>query len=285
MILVDFQQVMLSNMLYQLGKHTNAPIDESMFRHMIIESLRSYRSKFKAEYGEMIICCDNKNYWRKKLFPFYKAKRKEAQDKSELDWNAIYQFMNKIKQEIKENFPYRVIEIEGVEADDIIASITKQNYDDMTHEKILVLSRDKDFIQLQKYSHVKQYDPITAEWIKHDNPSLYLKEHIIRGDRGDGIPNFLSPDDVFMTEARQKPVSKKNLEVWLKQLPEEFCDENTLKQYNRNAALIDFGKIPQDIHDSIMKEFHNQGGKTRENLMNYFIQHRLRNLMSSIGDF
>jgi hypothetical protein len=281
MILVDFQQVMLSNLLFQLGKHTNAPIDENMMRHMIIVSLLSYRKKFHANYGELVICCDNKNYWRKKLFPYYKLKRKEQQDKSEIDWNSIYSFMNKIKQEIKENFPYPVIEVESAEADDIIATMVKTTND----KKILILSRDKDFIQLHRHPGVEQYDPISAEWIKHKNPVLYLKEQIIRGDNGDGIPNFLSPDDSFASNIRQKNIYKTKLDEWLFQEPEDFCDETTLKNYKRNQALIDLDNIPENIHNSILEEYQSQKGKTRENLMNYFIKNRLKNLMSSIGDF
>ncbi len=281
MILVDFQQVMLSNLLYQLGKHTNAPIDENMMRHMIIESLRSYRSKFHAKYGELVICCDNKNYWRKKQFPYYKVKRREQQEKSELDWNAIYAFMAKIKQEVKENFPYPVVGVETAEADDIIATLVKTSTDD----KILILSRDKDFIQLHRHQGVEQYDPIGKEWITHNNPVLYLKEHIIRGDSGDSIPNFLSPDDSFVSDVRQKSIFKKKLEEWLFQEPEDFCDDITMMNYKRNAALIDLDNIPESIHNSILDEFQKQKGKTRENLMNYFITNRLRNLMSSIGDF
>lgn len=276
---------MLSNMLTQLGKHTNAPINENMLRHMIIESLRSYRVKFKDEYGELVICCDNKNYWRKKIFPYYKAKRKEDQEKSELDWNAIYAYMAKIKQELKDNFPYPVIEVDGVEADDIIATIIKDMNLNMANEKFLILSRDKDFIQLQKYSKVEQFDPIGGHYIKHDAPALYLKEHIIRGDRGDGIPNILSPANALIDGIRQKSVFEKNLAIWLKQDPSQFCDETKLARFKENESLIDLSKIPDDIHNSIMQEYENQQGKTRKNLMNYFMEMRLKNLMSSIGDF
>jgi hypothetical protein len=287
MILVDFQQVMLSHLLFQLGKHTNAPIDENMLRHMIIESLRVYRVKFKKEYGDLVICCDNKNYWRKKLFPHYKAKRREEQDKSELDWNAIYKYMAVIKQEIKDNFPYPVIEVDGVEADDIIAVLIDHQFHTVqTREPMLILSRDKDFIQLQKYGkQVKQYDPISDDWITHPDPISHLREHIIRGDRSDGIPSFLSPDNIFLTGVRQKSITKTKLADWLRQDPEEFCNEETLNYYRRNEALIDLGKIPEDIHNSIMAEYNNQLGKTRGNLMDYFMKNRMRNLMSSIGDF
>ena len=284
MILVDFQQVMLSNMLFQLGKHTNAPIDENMMRHMIISSLRSYRMKFKAEYGELVICCDNKNYWRKKLFPFYKAKRREDQDNSELDWQAIYAYMNQIKQEIKDNLPYPVVEVDSVEADDIIGTLVKENTG-FNPPKILILSRDKDFIQLLKHGNVKQYDPIGDKYVTHPNPVECLKEHIIRGDRGDGIPNYLSPDNSFVSGIRQKSVTQKNLAIWLKQEPSEFCNETTLANYKRNESLIDLSKIPEDIHNSIITEYTNQQGKTRKNLMEYFMHNKLKNLMSSIGDF
>ena len=271
-------------MLFQLGKHTNAPIDETMMRHMIISSLRSYKMKFGAEYGELVICCDNKNYWRKKLFPFYKAKRREDQEKSEIDWQAVYAYMNQIKQEVKDNLPYPVVEVDSVEADDIIGTLVKENTG-FNPPKILILSRDKDFIQLLKHGNVKQYDPIGDKYVTHANPVECLKEHIIRGDRGDGIPNFLSPDDSFVSGIRQKSVTQKNLAIWLKQEPSEFCNETTLANYKRNESLIDLSKIPEDIHNSIITEYANQQGKTRKNLMNYFMKNRLKNLMDSIGDF
>lgn len=276
---------MLSNMLTQLGKHTNAPINENMMRHMIISSLRTYRMKFKDQYGELVICCDNRHYWRKKIFPYYKGKRKEDQEKSELDWKAIYEYMTLIKQELKENLPYPVIEVEGVEADDIIATIIKHHTENMEQEKFLILSRDKDFLQLQRYSNVTQYDPIGGAYMKHPAPALYLKEHIIRGDRGDGIPNILSPANALMDDIRQKSIFEKKLAVWLQQEPSQFCDEAALARYKENESLIDLSKIPEDVHNSIMEEYKNQQGKTRKNLMNYFIKAKLRNLMSSIGDF
>lgn len=285
MILVDFHQVMISNMVMQLGNHTNAPIDENMLRHMVISSLRSYRTKFKDKYGELVICCDNKNYWRKKIFPHYKATRRNDQDKSEIDWNAVYAHMSKIKQELKENLPYPVIEVDGVEADDIIATIIKHHTENMIQERFLILSRDKDFLQLQRYSNVEQYDPIGDKKMKHDSPSMFLKEHIIRGDRGDGIPNILSPANALIDGIRQKSVFEKNLAIWLKQDPSQFCDETKLARFKENESLIDLSKIPDDIHNSIMQEYENQQGKTRKNLMNYFMETKLRNLMSSIGDF
>lgn len=282
MMIVDLNQVMLSNLMMQLGNHTNAQVEENMIRHMVLNSLRSYRTKFGQDYGEMIIACDNKNYWRKQIFPYYKANRKKNIESSELDWTSIFECMNKIREELKEYFPYRVIDIEAAEADDIIATLTEQL---CPYTKVLILSGDKDFIQLQQLGdHVHQYDPIRKKWIKHDDPYRYLQEHILRGDAGDGVPNVLSPDNCFVVGERQKPLTKKRIDQWIdKNL------ENIDSQYERNLArnrqLIDFAMIPSDIKNKVMESFNSQMGKTREKMFNYFMTNKLKNLMESLNEF
>jgi hypothetical protein len=283
MIIVDFSQVMLSNIMMQIGNHTNAEIEESMCRHMVLNSIRSFKTKFGDEFGEIVVACDNKNYWRRQLFPYYKANRKKNQAASELNWKAIFECLNKVREELKLVFPYRVIDIESAEADDIIGTLCREFGD--TNEKILILSGDKDFIQLQRYINVKQYDPVRKKYITHNNPDKFLKEHIIKGDSGDGVPNFLSPDNCLVVGERQKPITAKKLEVWVDQEPERFCTELMLRNYKRNEQLIDLSMIPEHISKSIMESFTNQKGKKANKLMDYFIANRLKNLMESIGDF
>ncbi len=282
MIIVDLSQVMLSNIMMQIGNHSNSQIDENMVRHMVLNSLRSYKSKFSHEYGEIIIACDNKNYWRRKLFPYYKANRKKNQEASDFDWKALFECLNKIREELKTFFAYRVIDIESAEADDIIATLCK-HYGDF--QKILILSGDKDFIQLQRYMMVEQYDPVRKKKLTHNNPELFLKEHIIKGDAGDGIPNFLSSDNCFVIGERQKPITAKRLEEWLPKDPINFCNELMLRNYKRNEQLIDLSKIPDEISKAVLESFEIQNGKESKNLMEYFIQNKLKNLMENIGDF
>jgi 5'-3' exonuclease len=219
MIIVDFNQVMISSLMAQLGNHTNIPIEEGLFRHMVLNSIRSYKQKFSQEYGEIVIACDDKNYWRKQLFPYYKANRKKHRDSSELDWTTIFNCFNKIKQELKDNFPYRVIQVETAEADDIIATLA--GYD---QQDTLILSGDKDFIQLHNDT-IKQYDPVKKKFIKHDNPVGYLYEHILKGDAGDGIPNILSDDDVFVVEGKRQNLLHKNV---LMRLPKQLLTAHIL---------------------------------------------------------
>ena len=285
MIIVDLNQVMLSNLLMQLGNHTNAQIEENMVRHMILNSLRSYRSKFRDEYGELVIACDNSNYWRKKIFPYYKANRKKSREKSDLDWKSIFDCMNMIRAELKEFFPYKVIDIESAEADDIIGTLVNNFGTELNSgEPILILSGDKDFIQLHTYGNVKQYDPTRKKWITHKDPHMFLKEHIMKGDSSDGVPNILSSDNCFVVGDRQRPLTAKKIEQYMKVKPTEL-ETSIARNYFRNEQLIDLSHTPEEIRTKVMESYNAQSNKDRSKLMNYFIANKLRNLTEHSGDF
>ena len=283
MIIVDLSQVMISNFMVQIGGHTNIKVEEDLLRHMVLNSIRSYNVKFRKEYGDMIIACDDRKFWRREIFPYYKANRKKARDKSDIDWTSVFEAMHKIRDELKEYFPYRVIQADGAEADDVIGTLVEKFGN--TSEKILILSGDKDFIQLQTYMNVTQYDPVRKRNIQHNNPAQYIKEHIIRGDTGDGVPNFLSSDNCFVIGERQKPVSQKKLDNWVTMEPEEFCDDKMLRNYRRNQQLIDLNFIPQQVKDNVIIQFANQADKDRKGLFNYFIEKKLKHLIENINEF
>lgn len=286
MILIDLNQVMISNLMMQ--PDLLKKIDENLIRHMVLNSIRMYNVKFKQDYGKIIICCDDKKYWRRDIFPYYKASRKKDRAESPYDWNLIFETLNKIRQEIRENFPYRVIQVDKTEADDIIGTLCHKygrylNNEDT--EKILILSSDKDFLQLQKFSNVNQYSPMAKKFIRTTNPIADLKEHIIRGDRGDGIPNILSSDSTFVNEERQRPVQEKKLNIWINQEPESFCDSNMLRNFKRNESLIDLSKIPQEYQDKILECFENTQENGKDKIFNFFIKNRMKNLMEHIQEF
>jgi len=283
MIIVDLSQVMISNLMMQLGNHTNTEVEEDLLRHMILNSIRSYNMKFKDEYGEMIIACDDRAFWRRDIFPYYKANRKKSREKSELNWTQIFDALHKIRDELKAFFPYRVIQVDAAEADDVIGSLVMKYGD--TNEKILILSGDKDFVQLQRYNNVKQFDPVQKKYRTTNDPDRFIKEHIMRGDTGDGIPNFLSTDNCLVVGERQKPVASKKLDVWVHLKPEEFCDDRMLRGYRRNQQLVDLSFIPQNIQENVLTEYEAQAGKDRKNLFNYFIEKKLKNLIESINEF
>jgi hypothetical protein len=285
MILVDMNQVTISNLMMQIGSRKN-DVDENLVRHMVLNSLRSYRSKFSEEFGELVLCYDSKKYWRREYFPNYKSNRKKDREKSGLDWPLIFDTLNNIRDEIKETFPYKVVEVEGAEADDCIASIVQHIAETPNEfESVLILSGDKDFIQLQKHSFVKQYSPVLKKFVNGQDPTLYIKEHVLKGDRSDGIPNFLSPDNTFADDLRQKPLAKKKLDTWITLDPEDFCTEEMLRNYQRNKTLIDLDCIPSDLKVEILEEYRKPPKGDRSKLLNYFIQKRLKNLMNDIGDF
>lgn len=295
MIIVDLQQVMIANLSVQLGNHQNAQLDESMLRHMILNQLRSFRVKFK-DYGDMVIATDTKSSWRKKVFPYYKALRHKNREESELDWKTIFESFNTVREELKEFFPWRVIDVDGAEADDIIGALCYHFGDDNDSpiiatfdkkEDILILSGDHDFRQLQKFRNVNQFDPKQKKKIVCDDPIGYLKEHIIRGDKGDGVPNVFSADDSIVNKVRQKAIFDDKLQVWLKTPIDKLTGDDTipLRNWKRNEQLIDLSFTPEAIRAEVLLQYEAQGTKGRSQLANYFIKKRLKHMHELINDF
>lgn len=279
-ILVDFNQVAISNLMVNLNMNKTNDFEEDMLRHMILNSLRFHRAKFTEEYGELVICCDGRNTWRRDVFPFYKRNRKETRAASGYDWNRIFESLNKIKTEINDHFPYKVVHLERAEADDVIAVLAKQWTRD---EKVLILSGDKDFMQLQKYDNVKQYSPVLKKFLRTDNPQEFLFEHIVRGDTADGIPNCLSKDSVFVSKERQTPITKKRLAEWMEKGKVDY--KNGDIGFDRNRRLIDFDYIPEDLALNITKSYEDAPVADRSELFPYFVSNRLSNLMEHITEF
>ena len=287
MILVDMSQISLASMMMHLNMNKTTKPDEGMVRHMILNSLRMYRMRFKEEYGELILCFDSRHYWRRDHFPYYKAGRKKSREDSNLDWNAIFSCLNDIKQELKDYFPYKHLEVYGAEADDIIATLCLElEYD---NGKTLILSGDKDFIQLHRFTNVSQYSPITKKFINGFDPHQYLDEHILKGDSSDGVPNVLSPDNTFVDGLRQKPLGKKKIAEWTGEIliPTEMAlpNQEVKRNFQRNQQLIDLSKAPEEIFMSCLRAYQEAPDGDRSKLLNYFIDKRLNNLTESIGEF
>lgn len=300
MIIVDFNQTAISTLMAELAGRTDVEIRKDLIRHMIINAIRSYKSKFGAEYGEIVIACDNRKYWRKDKFEHYKASRKKARADSGFDWKVIFDTLAEIRAELNQFFPYPVLDIEGAEADDVIAVLsqwTQTNdfkapdglFGEPEPQPVLILSGDHDFIQLQKYKNVSQYSPIHKKWIKPDSTiNSYLMEHIIKGDKGDGIPNILSADDTFVNDGRQKPITSKKLEAWQEIPIDEFhnrVDVETARNFQRNRYLIDFDYIPDTIRNRIVEAWTTRPHKDKSQLLNYFIENKMKNMIELLGDF
>lgn len=282
MILVDLSAIMVSNLMVQVGYKQRGEINEDAVRHMVLDSLRGHRSKFKEKYGELVICCDHKNTWRRHVFPYYKASRRTTKKKSPVDWKRAYQVFDTIRQELEEFFPYNVIHVEWAEGDDVIASIAHHEGKMFGGNPQLIISRDKDFIQLQKYANVEQYDPIGKHWVANEDPERYLIEHIIRGDKDDGVPSVLSPDDKFVIPGPRSPklTAKRIQEI----IDGALDDPNLAKRMERNRMLIDLEQTPPAIVKKIIDKYQQDPGD-RSKLFDYFYSRNLTNLLPTINEF
>jgi len=288
MILIDFTQVVIGSLMVALNRGED--LDDDLVRHLILNNIRYYRTRFTEDYGEVVICCDSRHYWRKDYFPNYKANRKVDRKKSEYNWDLIFETLNNIRDEIRENFPYKVIEVYGAEADDVIALLCQHR----GLEKNVIVSSDKDFIQLHN-NIIDQYSPVTKKMVTHPFPKQYLSEHILKGDRSDGVPNILSPDDTFTENKRQKPMRKAVIAEVIDQMNHHEpillhtlakCPKDTwIRNWQRNETLIDLTKIPVEIQDKIVKEYDSVKTGDRSKLFGYFVEKKLSKLIQSIGDF
>ena len=297
MILVDYSQVALSAILsFQRElKGTESEV-KNLIRHVTLSTIKSYKKKYGKEYGDIVICCDGRKYWRREFFEHYKAGRKKARDASDLDWGLIFDTLSEMRDDLSKHFPYKVMHIERCEADDIIAALTKwaQENELVTEglieesQKILILSSDKDFKQLQLHPNVKQWSPMQKKYVTATQREIveYKIEHIVKGDSGDGIPNILSKDDVFVSGERQKPMSAKRLQEFVENGFIACKNDDERRNWHRNATLVDFDFIPEDVRNQIVDTYINTkptGDKMA--IMNYLIEHRCRLLLDELEDF
>jgi 5'-3' exonuclease len=293
MIVVDFNQTAISNLMMEVGGRNDIEIQVPLLRHMILNSIRSYKKKFGKEYGELVIACDNQTYWRREYFPYYKAGRKKAREDSGFDWKTIFEALNLIRSELEVFFPYKVINVDGAEADDIIAVLAEWSQTNDTNsilfnepKPFLILSGDHDFIQLQKYENVKQFSPIHKKFVKPEiSPEKYIFEHIIRGDKGDGVPNVLSDDDSIVTGTRQKAIRQDKIDVWYKDFEAMPQDANFKKNYERNKMLVSFDSIPSKVKTAIINSYVDKPNKDKSKLLNFFIEHKMKNMLELIEEF
>ena len=285
MIIVDFNAICISNIFVQ-----KMNLEEDLIRHMVLNSLRMYRTRFKKDYGELVIATDSRS-WRKDYYPEYKAARKIGRQKSTMDWEKAFNIITMIREELKENFPYKVIHIDGCEADDIIGTLVENTHEFGNYENVLIVSSDKDFVQLQKYDNVAQFSPMKKNFIVEKNPRLYLMQHILKGDSGDGVPNVLSDDDVFINEdKRQKPLSKKKMDEIINDISHEH--EHTAwhaswyRNYSRNKKLIDLSETPNDIKNKIINNFTEQEAQQNKGkVFPYLIAKNCTQLIESVQEF
>lgn len=283
MIIIDYSQVCISAFF---ANFKNADISVDYFRHLVLNSIRFIKTQFR-EYGEVVIAVDSGNVWRKQVFPYYKANRSKDKDTSDIDWNLVYQYIAQIRDEIDQYFPYKVIKVDGAEADDIIGVLINEfGSPIVSSDKHIIISADKDFIQLQKYMNVTQYDPIREKEIV-GNAKEYLFEHIIRGDSGDGVPSIRSADAVFIEKIRQKPITQK----WIDELKSKSEDElrvylteqGLIQYYDRNKAIIDLDNTPADLKEKILAKYNEP--KKGSNIAQYFIDNGLKILYTHINEF
>tara|TARA_Y100000389_G_scaffold177982_1_gene190731 strand:+ start:81 stop:923 length:843 start_codon:yes stop_codon:yes gene_type:complete len=279
MIIIDYSAIAVSNIVTQ-----RLDIQEDLIRHMILNSIRMYRSKFRNKFGEVVMAGDAGNNWRYNEFPQYKAARKKTRKESKMDWKEAFRIINLVWEELGEHFPYKTVKIDGCEADDVIGVLVEQTQEFGQHEPVIIISADKDFAQLQKYKNVSQFSPMTKKFIKEDHPRKQLLELVLKGDTADGVPNVLSDDNVFVNGGRQTPLRKPIIEALMHDPSSQ--GETVLRNIQRNRKLIDLESTPAALREKIIYSYDGQNkAGNKGKVFPYLVDKRCRRLLEDVKDF
>lgn len=281
MLIFDYNGIALGSIMIQQD------LNQDLIRHMILNTIRMYRVKFpRSEYGDVVIACDGANNWRRGAFPQYKANRRKNREKSTMDWDTAFRILNEVREEIRENFPYKLVHVDGCEADDVISAIVHNTSEFGQYENVMIISADGDFAQLQKFDNVKQYSPLTKKFIVEKNPKYAIMEHIIRGDAGDGVPNILSNDDTFVEGIRQTVLSKKKFDGIVAALTDGTAESQPWwRNYQRNQRLIDLGFTPDHLKDAILAEYAKPAIGKGSAVLPYLINKKCNMLIEVASEF
>ena len=278
MIIMDYNGIAFGTIM------ANGQNDEPMIRHMVFNTIRMYKTKFEKEYGKVVMACDGANNWRRGAFPQYKASRRKNREKSTFDWDKAFQILNDLREDIRDNFPYKLIHVEGCEADDIIGTLVEFSQEFGNYDQIMIVSADKDFVQLQTNDNVRQFSPLTKKFVAEQNPHLYAKTHVFRGDGGDGVPNVLSGDNTFVEGLRQTPLSKKKIEMLIND--PKCLGEEVYRNIQRNDRLINLKNTPQHLKDEIINSFQNQDPwNNKGKVFPYMVAKQMNRLIESVEEF
>lgn len=297
MILIDYSQVSLAAILtFQRELKGSESEVKNLIRHVVLSTIKSYKKKYSKEYGQIVIACDGRKYWRKEAFAHYKGSRKKAREESHLDWKLIFDTLSEMREDIAKYFPYKVVHVDRAEADDVVAVLTKYvQTNELIQEglmeepqKVLILSSDKDFKQLQAEWNVKQWSPMQKKYVTASKAEIrdWMIEHIVKGDSGDGVPNIFSKDDVFVVGERQKVVSSKRLAEFIEKGKAACRNDEEIRNWDRNEKLVNFAHIPEDVENEIVQVYLNsKPNNDKMAIMNYLIEKRCRLLLDELEDF
>lgn len=257
-----------------VGGYSEKP-DYDMMGYIIVDSI--YRSMLKTKSNEVIIALDSTNVWRKDIFPRYKESRKKQREKVKIDWSKFYGEQNKIFEDISRYLPFKVLQVDRTEADDVIGVIVL-NY---KNKSFVIISTDEDYKQLLS-KRTKLYQPIKKKWVECSNPEKFIVMKCLDGQVKDGIFNVITPID-WPAEKRKPSLGEEKVRRIIDGGYEDWLvSEGAVERFDLNRKLIDFNCVPENIKKNIIEKYKNYKLPNLEEAYNFFKQ---RNFKSYLEDF
>lgn len=298
-----------SNLVYRTFFANNRPtggeFDVEMCYLATFNSLAKYHRKYQA--NDVVIVFDMPNSWRKlytkdtehcKTHKIYKGQRRQNLTESEkLKLAELDRHLDELATLFVERSGLIVLRRKYLEADDLIAGFVQKFKD---HKNIIV-SADKDFIQLLRNGNVTLIDPLTdtprdlKDW-NHD-AEYFMFEKCFRGDAGD---NIQSSYPRLRSDKIQKAYTDEFLRTNLmnhKFIVEMIDKDGKLKEkkyvtkelYEENQLLMDLTKQPEYIRElmdeTIEAALVNRGKYNLVDFVKFCRKHHLQVIIDNVSKF
>ena len=180
--------------------------------------------------------CPRHEIWRTKLYPEYKGTRDDKKDQFD---KGIFKYTYSIMIPwLQDKYDCKDMEVDCLEADDIIALSTDPILGKYPACKFVVITNDNDLIQLS----VKGVEIYNLQKQNICNrvcdPENYLDMKVIMGDKSDNIPAIVDKcGDRTAVKLVNEPAT----------LASVLQNADALRQFKLNRTLIDFNFIPDDL--------------------------------------
>jgi 5'-3' exonuclease len=231
------------------------PIFMEKYEKMYLESIIKLVGKKEFSKSYVIFCLDSpkETVWRSKLVEGYKGDRCDLSLKNNFKPTFKITYDKIIPNLIeKSDGKHFSLKLDKLEADDIIAIISKNMETINKDVKIYLISGDQDFLQLGRenviFMNYKSKKPLV---LTKEEAKEALKMKILNGDCSDNICSIFPKDKKICPIKKKKEVISDELKL------KEYLEQNPdiKKNYELNQKLINFDFIPEKLTKIVFTKF------------------------------
>jgi len=292
----------ITNLLYRTFYANKNQADfAGLAHHIALTTVQKYYRQFKPR--KMIMCFDRSS-WRKEYTasekcvsgrPYKGTRRQKMSPTDKLHYEEFLKHLADFENIIREHTSIIALAGPGLEADDLVAGAiqTIRIIDTEPSPEFIVVSADKDLIQLLRYPTVRLINPANGEERTLDewngDAELFMFEKCLRGDATDNVQSaYPRIRKTRILKAYNDSYERANLmmETWSDPDGKQFVVKHLFEE---NKILMDLQHQPNDIRHQIVVSFlegwKNPGKFSYFHFMRFLGQYELSKLAEQADQF